>query len=268
MQFSIDQGDAWRVLWPAGNLHVVDELMRRQRLLAIYAAVMLLAALLAFALWQVDDRSVRGVNVWVKPLKFMVSTALFALTTAWLIGLLPESERTSRLTTLNVWILIATSLFEVVYITVQGARGLGSHYNTGDPFHAFMFGLMGLAALFLTATQGVLAWQIFTTRARPLDAATLSVVIGLTFTFVLGTVSGFMLGGRQPPAGVGLPLLGWHMAGGDARPAHFLGIHAHQIIPLVGLAIHRVSPSSLFAVTLLSAGYFTGWLVMLTRAFR
>jgi len=37
------------------------------------------------------------------------------------------------------------------------------------------------------------------------------VIIGLVLTFVLSTVSGFMLGGNQPPAGQGLPMVGWHL---------------------------------------------------------
>jgi hypothetical protein len=76
------------------------------------------------------------------------------------------------------------------------------------------------------------------------------------------------LGGRQPPAGVGLPLLGWHLSGGDARPAHFLGIHAHQIIPLAGLAIQRLSPSSTLLVSLFSLFYTIIWAAMLLRAIR
>lgn len=43
-----------------------------------------------------------------------------------------------------------------------------------------------------------------------------------------------MLGGLQPPAGAGLPVLGWHFSGGDLRPAHFLGVQAQQLIPLAG----------------------------------
>ena len=53
-------------------------------------------------------------------------------------------------------------------------------------------------------------------------------------TFVLSTISGFMLGGNQPPSGQGIPIVGWHLYK-DIRPAHFLGVHAQQLIPLWGL---------------------------------
>jgi hypothetical protein len=68
-----------------------------------------------------------------------------------------------------------------------------------------------------------------------------SVVWGLALTFVLATISGFALGGLQPPAGQGLPVVGWHLSGGDVRPAHFLGVHANQLLPLWGLVLMRLS---------------------------
>jgi hypothetical protein len=63
-----------------------------------------------------------------------------------------------------------------------------------------------------------------------------AVVLGLWLTLALGAGSGALLGSMQPPAGVGLPVFGWH-AGGDLRPAHFLGMHAQQFLPLLGLML-------------------------------
>ena len=104
-----------------------------------------------------------------------------------------------------------------------------------DPFHAFMFGLMGLAAVGLTASQAWLAWEIWKEQqATGMSVESQGVIIGLVLTFVLSTISGFMLGSNQPPAGQGIPIVGWHPFK-DIRPAHFLGVHAQQFIPLWGI---------------------------------
>lgn len=215
------------------------ELWRRQAVLCAFAALMLLAAVPALLAGAVDARTLREVGVWTKPLKFMLSTALFAATTAWFVGLLPPAVRAGSTVRLLVWTLVGTSLFEVAYITWQAAQGEASHYNVADPWHAALFGLMALAAVGLTATQAALACLIARHAAQPWPAATLAVVVGLVLTFVLSTASGFMLGARQPPAGIGLPLAGWHLGGPDLRPAHFLGVHAQQLLPLAGLALRR-----------------------------
>jgi hypothetical protein len=102
-----------------------------------------------------------------------------------------------------------------------------------------MFGLMAIAAVGLTASQGWLAWEIWKARsAGSLSVATWGVIIGLTLTFVLSTISGFLLGGNQPPEGAGLPLVGWHLYK-DIRPSHFLGVHAQQLIPLWTIFVDR-----------------------------
>jgi hypothetical protein len=95
---------------------------------------------------------------------------------------------------------------------------------------------MGVFALLLTATTLPLALEIARRPAAGLSGDyRAAVVIGLVLTFVLGTAAGMAMGANGSHAvgaeGAGLPLLGWNRLGGDLRIAHFLGIHAEQIIP-------------------------------------
>jgi hypothetical protein len=166
-----------------------------------------------------------------------------------------------------VWTVMLTSSFEVGYISLQVALGEGSHHNVGDTLHAALFGLMAVAAVTLTATQVVLAWLIARRSTTRHTVLTQAVVAGLVLTFLLATASGFLLGGQQPPAGVGLPIVGWHIGGGDARPAHFLGVHAQQLLPLAGLALQRgrLSHPAWWLIALV-LGYGLLWVMLLAKA--
>ena len=205
------------------------------KFLVSYGLIMLVALAISYA-WSLNDqRLIREVGVWVKPMKFMLSTSLFALTTVWVLKVAHSHLDQMPVYPWIVALLVSTSLFEVVYISYQASQGLASHYNLSDPFHAFMFGVMALAAVGLTASQAWLAWEIWNEqKGADLPVETLGVIIGLTLTFALSTISGFMLGGNQPPSGQGIPIVGWHLHK-DIRPAHFLGVHAQQLIPLWGL---------------------------------
>lgn len=219
-----------------------------------YGLLMLVVLLLTYAWSMNDQRFIREVGIWVKPMKFMAATALFALTTVWVIKVAHSSVDQTNAFFWIVVLLVSTSLFEVVYISYQASQASASHYNVGDPFHAFMFGLMGFAAVGLTASQAWLAWEIWIEQKHAdLSVETLGVIVGLALTFVLSTVSGFMLGGNQPPAGQGLPLVGWHLHK-DIRPAHFLAVHAQQLIPLWGLPAAKFVES--FSTTAFIVGSF------------
>jgi hypothetical protein len=241
----------------AAIAHATREVFARERRLAAFGALLLVLLVpLAFG-WAFDARELRGANVWIKPMKFALSIAVLALTTAWFIGHLLPARRRGRAVGRIVWLLIGAGSFEFGYITLQAALGAGSHYNVGDALHGLMYTLMGIGALALTATQPMLAWQL----ARHADAARRpalvrqAVVWGLTLTFVLGAGAGIALSALQPPDAGGaasLPVLGWPLAGGDLRPAHFIGIHAGQVLPLAGwwLARRDAPARSLLAVTL------------------
>jgi hypothetical protein len=233
------------------------------KILVIYGGLMLLALGLTYLGSLADERTIRDVGVWVKPMKFMAASVLFAWTTVWLVSIANSSVGRGQAYPWIAALIIVTSLFEVLYITYQGSRGEASHYNDSDMFHMILFGVMAIAAIGLTASQALLAWEIWKEQsATALSAVTLSVVLGLVLTFVLSTISGFLLGGHQPPAGVGLPIVGWHLYR-DIRPSHFLGVHAQQLIPLLGLLAERLGGRfDTLGVIAGTAAYVYAWLFL------
>jgi len=238
------------------------ELLRRQRALALFGAVLLAAMLPAAIAAMVDPRTLGGVDVWAKPLKFMASIGLYAWTLAWLIGELPAGRRRTPLLRATVWTVLATGLFEAVYITWQGALGQASHFNADTPFHALMFNLMGLAALLFTGTALPVAHQLWRHAAGMAPAYRLGAVLGLLLTFIAGAGVGIAIslhgGPLVGPAGPSLPLTGWSTTGGDLRVAHFLGVHAQQALPCLGWWLARRGGRGALAAMALGAAAYAG----------
>jgi len=221
------------------------ELLRRQRALAVFGMLLLAAMIPAALAALLDPRTLAGVDVWAKPLKFMAAIGLYAWTLAWLIGELPPERRRTRLLRATVWTALLTGAFEALYITWQGALGQASHFNTGTPFHAAMFVLMGVAALLFTATSLPVAWQLWRHGHGMAPAYRLGAVLGLALTFVAGAGVGVLISVQGGPlvgaaTGPGLPLVGWSATGGDLRVAHFLGVHAQQALPVAGWLLARL----------------------------
>ena len=175
-----------------------DRLRLNEPWLTRYSAILIAVVPLMLLAMALDERSFRGVSIWLKPLKFVLSTITFSLTTAWFIGYLPSAVRGSRAVKWIAATVIATSLFEVLYIGFQAGIGSASHYNVADRLHAIMFVLMAIAATGLTATQAALA--VLIRRHSPRTDATVTAVIALWLTFILATFSGMMLGGAQGPS--------------------------------------------------------------------
>lgn len=248
--------------------HVVHELLARQRTLTVYAGVLLLLLVPAALAWGIDDRLLRGANVWIKPMKFLLSIAVMALTTAWFVGHLPVHRRGGLAVKIVVAMIVGAGSFELIYIAWQAALGQGSHFNVGTPFHAAMYIAMGIGAVVLTASQPLLAWQLYRHGDATLPRVyRVSVLIGLSFTFVLGAATGALLSGVQPPNAPGLPLLGWSTVAGDLRPAHFFGIHAEQLLPAAGLALAASGVRHAERwVWLVAAAYASGCALLVVQA--
>jgi hypothetical protein len=222
----------------ARRLPILAELLERQRNLALYGLALILLAPAVIALQAVDPRTLHGTGLWVKPAKFFLSAGVFALTAAWFWGYVRPERRDRPVMRWTARALIASASFELLYIGLQAARGMDSHFNTSSAFHIAMYALMGVAAVVLTTTTLPLAWEIARRPQAGLSRDfTAAVAVGLVLTFLLGAgFGGYM--SAQPGHSVGVEggrtfFFGWNRTGGDLRIAHFLGIHAEQAMPLL-----------------------------------
>lgn len=227
---------------------------RPHRPLLALAAVMAVGAVACAVLLVVDPRELGGQPLWAKPLKFCVSIAVYSLTLAWLIGLLPRRRRLAR--ALGS-IAVAGLAVEMVIIAGAAAAGEASHFDVSTPLHTALWGAMAVSIVVVWLVTLVLAAMLARVRLR--DASlTLGVRAGLVIGLV-GMALAFLMTGPTASqisdyqgvvgahavgvsdGGPGLPLLGWSTTGGDLRIPHFLGMHALQGLPLLAIALERLS---------------------------
>jgi hypothetical protein len=226
---------------------MVRELRRRDSLLAAAGGVMAVGFLVALALSLVDTRTILGIDPWIKPMKFFSSVAIFLWTMAWF---MPEADRrhARRLTVIR-WTMVVTMVGELALISLQSARGTTSHFNISTPLNAIVFQAMGTM---IVANSIAVAVFLFSLRADvpPARAGYLrGLRLGLLI-FVIGSLEGFMMVANQahtvprPDGGPGLPFVNWSTTGGDLRVAHFLALHALQLLPLAGYLLDRGWPAA------------------------
>ncbi len=180
-----------------------------------------------------DTRTLLGTPIWIKPLKFALSFALYGSALAWMLSRLrPGSFR------ITGWIIIAGAMIEMIVIVGQAARGVRSHFNDDTALDATLYtGVMaGTVAVIWLAT---LAIALRFLRAEAGDRATTAAVRAGLLIAVAGMGVGIIMssnGGHAvgvPDGGPGLPFVNWSTTGGDLRVGHFLGMHALQLLPIM-----------------------------------
>ncbi len=215
----------------------------------IAMTLLVVPTLLAYG---IDPRLFNGDNVWLKPLKFEISIAIYLFSFALLLPLTGEAFQRSRLGRSTVWPVIGLFFFELVYIAWRASRGEASHYNQGSPAAVALYAAMGIAAVLFTAASGILAYGLARKDAAPLPAVLRrSLILGLGLTAVLGILSGAVLSsagghmvGTPPPSAAVIPFFGWSLSVGDLRVAHFLALHAMQIVPGFALLAAKLRPAA------------------------
>src|SRR4051794_20223037 len=112
----------------------------------LYAFAVAMAALtpVLAVLAVVDDRVLLGAPLWLKPLKFAISLALYGATLAWMLGQLRERplQRVG-------WVVTVAGAVEMAVIVGQAAVGNRSHYNVDTPLSAALWSTMGVTIVVL-----------------------------------------------------------------------------------------------------------------------
>lgn len=244
----------------------LPDLELEPRLTAAAFAMLALAVPTTLA-WLIDTRQFHGVDTWIKPLKFEISVAFYLLTLALFLPLASDRFRASWLGRYMVWPVIVPIVLEVLYIAWRASRVEASHYNRDDWIGIALYALMGIGAVMFTIAPGFLAYGLSRRDAAPMpEVVRWSLVVGLALTCVFGLASGAILSssasghyvGIVPEAHRTMPFFGWSLTIGDLRIAHFLGLHALQIVPAIGVALwlaSRQSKAGLVALGTVSAAY-------------
>jgi hypothetical protein len=249
---------------------------RRHRPLVVLTGTMALLTVVAAVGIFADDRVLTGVPIWLKPFKFAISFAIYGLTLAWMLSVLP---RRSRLAEWAAVAIVGVAVVEEGIIVVQAARGTLSHYNETTPLNAALWQAMGTSILVLFVAH--LLISVVSLRQRIPDRANaygIRLGLGLSLLGMLAAVPMVMPGQDPgiegiagahsvgvPDGGPGLPLTGWSTTGGDLRIGHFVGLHALQALPLLAWALHkRLDERRRTRLLLVGGGAYGVLIVLLT----
>ncbi|WP_329877194.1 hypothetical protein [Streptomyces sp. SP18CS02] len=235
--------------------------------LAAFSVSMGVLTLATLAGVGADDRILNGAPIWLKPLHFAFSLAVYGATLAWLI---PKIRRFPKTAWWAGTMIAISSLAEALIISIQAWRGTYSHFNMTTPVNTAFMHSMTVAVIVLWTSNFVAAVLVLRDRSLT-PPLRWGVRIGLALA-VIGMALGMLMNTPTPDqqqamdaglptlvgahnvgvedGGPGMPLTNWSTEGGDLRIPHFVGIHALQVLPLAALAVGvagRRRPRSRFA---------------------
>ena len=187
-----------------------------------------------------------AVNPWIKPIKFSMSFSTFAST----ISLLLLALRISKWQLTLVRRAIAASVaLEILSLAAQAWR---------SAYHLSGQSLLGTSLAQVTNSMvmvntAIVCWMLalFCANRVQTDRIDWPMVSAIRYSIMIflagNAIGGYMLarGSHTVGAadgGAGLPFVNWSVIGGDLRIAHFIAIHAIQIVPLFAYILAQMSP--------------------------
>lgn len=228
-------------------------LKTRNKALYYFGWVNLICAVLCIVPMIFTNTQVLGVHAWIKPFKFLLSSVIFSWSMGWYMFYLKE-QKAVRI--FNLVVILSLS-FELIYIIWQAAKGELSHFNIATAFHGIMFSLMGIVISLMTIWTGYIAFLFWRNKFPQLPAAYIwgmrtGIVLFVLFAFAGGLMAARLshtVGAAMDTVKV-LPLVNWSRESGDLRIAHFFGMHALQVLPLLGFYVFKTKLQIIVAAVL------------------
>jgi len=237
--------------------HLLHSAFTANPALTILALAMLITFVATLLGIFVDHRVITGAPAWLKPAKFAISVSIYCFTFVWMLGFV---ENRPRLVRLVANVTTASLMVEMVVILTQATRGTTSHFNQTTPLNTALWFTMGAFIVVVWAMNLLLAIMLLLQRmpgrafAWSLRLGLLISAIGMATAFFMVTptpeqtariAAGYgprIIGAHSvgvTDGGPGLPVFGWSTMGGDLRVAHFVGLHALQVLPFLGWLLTR-----------------------------
>ena len=245
--------------------HVLQTVKIASPILYWVVLIHFILTILCLAGLVIDERTLLGVNVWIKPLKFSISTGIYILTLGFLTTLYPFSKRKKNIITNIVAI---TLLLEIGIIIYQGARGVQSHYNVSSAFDGMLFAAMGILIAINVLIMVLFIFETVRLKLNTTKSIQWAILLGWIIVVVGSWVGGQMISQMAHNVGVadggaGLPLVNWSTVAGDLRIAHFFGLHAIQVIPLFAFWISKkwnTSNRNQISIVTIFGLLYAGWI--------
>jgi len=234
------------VLAPTAVRDFFAGLYATDRLLHNFGWVLLLSVPAFALLSYLDPGTAQFANPWFKPIKFAISFATFV----WTVSLfLTRLRIPSRLLSWTRRIMTTSIVVEMLCLAIQASRSANLSVTSG--FTDWFIQQMTTAMVSINTAILVGLFAFFCgkrDRIRIADGAMiLSIRLSILIFLAGNAVGGYMLARGSHTVGAadggpGLPFLNWSIIAGDLRIAHFIAIHAIQIVPLFAYLLWQMTP--------------------------
>jgi hypothetical protein len=209
-----------------------------------WALLLVVPVFAAFAMFV--PAGTAAVNPWIKPIKFSMSFSTFASTVSLLLLVLriPKWQLT-----LARRAIAASVALEILSLAAQAWRS--AYHISGQSLLDTC--LAHTTNSMVMVNTAIVCWilALFCANRVHMDRIDWPMVSAVRYSIVIflagNAIGGYMLARGSHTVGLadggpGLPFVNWSIIGGDLRIAHFIAIHAIQIVPLFAYILSQMSP--------------------------